>query len=57
MHIQGKREREHALGIGHAMEDGGCPVGATGMGSGKEIWMPNQIWGLEYGQPYLAIGA
>jgi len=29
--MQGKREREHVLGLGHAMEDGGCPVGPTGM--------------------------
>jgi len=47
MHMQRKREREHALGLGHAMEDGGCPVGPTGMGSGGEIWVPSQIWGLE----------
>jgi hypothetical protein len=29
------------------MEDGGCPVGPTGIGSEGEIWVPNQIWGLE----------
>ena len=43
MHMQGKRERERELGLGHAMEDGGCPVGPTGMGSGEEIWVPSQI--------------
>ena len=26
MYMQGKREREHTLGLGHTMEDGGCPV-------------------------------
>jgi hypothetical protein len=41
MHIQGKIERERALGLGHTMEDGGCPVGPTGMGSWREIWVPN----------------
>ena len=46
MHMQRKRERERALGLRHAMEDGGCPVGLTGMGSGGEIWVPNQIWGV-----------
>jgi len=35
--MQGKREREHALGLGHAMEDGGCSVRPTGMRSGGEI--------------------
>jgi len=45
--MQGNREMEHALGLGHAMEDGGCPVGPRGMGFGGEIWAPNQIWGLE----------
>jgi len=45
--MQWKRERKSALGLGQAMEDGGCPVGPTEMGSGGEIWVPNQIWGLE----------
>jgi len=49
--MQGKRERErqreHALGQGHTMEDGGCPVGPTGIGYGGEIWVASQIWGLE----------
>ena len=45
--MQGEREREHALGLGHAMEDEGCPVGSTEMRSEGEIWVPNQIWGLE----------
>jgi len=48
MHMQRKRERGSMLwGLEHAMEDGGCPVEPTGMGSGKEIWMPSQIWSLE----------
>ena len=47
MHMQGKRGRERALGLGYTMEDGGCHVGPTGMGSEGEIWVPNQIWGLE----------
>ena len=37
MHMQGKRERESALELGHAMEDGDCPVGPPEMGSGVEI--------------------
>jgi len=41
------REREHALRLGHPMEDGGCPVGPTGMGSGGEIWVTSQIWDLK----------
>jgi hypothetical protein len=47
MHIQEKREREHTLRLGHAMEDGGCLVGPTGIESVGEIWVPSQIWGLE----------
>ena len=43
MQMQGKREREYALGLGHAMENVGCPVGPTGIGSGGEIWVSNQI--------------
>jgi hypothetical protein len=43
MHMQGKRERERALGLGHAMEDGGCPVEPMRMGSAREIWVPNEI--------------
>jgi len=35
--MQGKREREYALGLGHAMEGRGYPVGPTGMGSVGEI--------------------
>ena len=31
------------MGLGHAMEDGGCPIGPTGMGSGGEIWVSSQI--------------
>jgi hypothetical protein len=37
MHMQRKREREPALGLGHAMENGGCPIRPTRMGSGEEI--------------------
>jgi len=37
IHIQGKRERERALGLGHVMEDRDYPVGPTGMRSRREI--------------------
>ena len=47
MHVQGKREKEHALGLGHAMKDEGYHVGPTRMRSKREIWVSNQIWGLE----------
>ena len=47
VHVQEKRERERALGLEHVMEDGGCPVGPTRIGSGGGIWVPTQIWGLE----------
>jgi len=66
--MQRKRERKHALGLGHAMEDRGCPVGPTGMKSGGEekygcptkygVWSmgPAGVMFLAW-VPYLAIGA
>jgi len=37
MHVQGKRERENALGLGHTMKDESCPVGPTKKRSKREI--------------------
>jgi len=54
--MQGKREREHMLGLGHTMEDGGCPIGPTGMGS-EEWGLRNGVWRRNMGaQPNMGSG-
>ena len=39
VHVQEKREREHAMGLEHVMEDEGCLIGPTRIGSDGGIWV------------------
>jgi len=38
-----ERERERAGGLEHVMQDGGCHVGPTRIGSERGIWVSTQI--------------
>ena len=46
MHMQGNREMEHALGLGHAMEDGAVLLGQEEWGLGEKYGRPTKygVW-------------